>query len=202
MELKNKYFLLRHGQTIYQKEGRKVNYEADSPFKLEITEEGREMIKKSTEILKKTCAEQGQSIDLIFASPFLRAKQSAEIVSKVLGIKKINYDECLGDINLGEFMGKPMEESSKFYLEGKNKFENRPKGGESWADILKRTKSFLDDVEKKYQGKNILVISHADPIWLMAGVLKGFVKDEQFLNSRRSEDKKDLYPKVGELIKI
>lgn len=196
MKLNNKYFLLRHGQTIYQKENRKVNYEADSPQKLSITEEGKEMIKNSAEKLKN------EKIDLIFTSPFLRARQSAEIASKILGVEGINYDERLVDINLGEFAGQPKDKYVKFYTGKDKSLEKRVKGGESWGDVLVRVKSFLHDVEKKYKNKNILVVSHADPIWLMAGVLKGFEKDKQFLNSRRSEDKKDLYPKVGELIKI
>jgi len=196
MKLNNKYFLLRHGQTIYQKEDRKVNYNADSPFKLEITDEGKEMIKKSAEKLKD------EKIDLIFASPFLRAKQSAEIAAEILNIKEINYDERLVDINLGEFSGQSKNKYVEFYTGKDKSLEKNVKGGESWGDVLVRVKSFLQDIGNKYQGKNILVISHADPIWLMAGVLKGFVKDEQFLNSRRSEDKKDLYPKTGELIKI
>lgn len=196
MKLNNKYFLLRHGQTIYQKEGRKLNYEADSPQKLSITEEGKEMIKNSAEKLKK------EKIDLIFASPYLRAKQSAKIAADILGIEQINYDERLVDINLGEFAGQSKDKYTKFYTGKDKSLEKKAKGGESWGDVLERVKTFLDDVEKKYRDKNILIISHADPIWLMAGVLKGFVKDEQFLNSRRSEDKKDLYPKTGELIKI
>ena len=202
MELNNKYFLLRHGQTIYQKEGREMNYPADSGPFLSLTEEGKEMVKQSAQKIKNICDECSQNIDFVFVSPFLRTKQSAEIVANVFGFdsKKINYDERLVDIDLGEFMGKSMQESWNFYLGDKITFDNRPKDGESWDDILKRLKSFLDEVEQKYSGKNILIISHADPIWLMAGYLREFKNENQYLEARN--DRQNSYPTVGQLIEI
>ena len=193
MEFKNKYFLLRHGQTIYQKNGTRINYSADADIALSITEEGEEMIKIAADSLKK------EKINIIFASPALRTKQSAEIAAKILGIKKINYDERLLDIKMGEFCGKTYEEYEKFFFEKNERFTKRPKGGENWNDILARLKPFLNEVEKKYKGEIILIVSHADPLWLLAGLLKGFDKNEQFLATRKSGF--NLYPNVGELIK-
>ncbi len=193
MNLNNNYFLLRHGQTIYQKENRGMNYEPDSPQKLEITEEGKEMIKKSAEELKD------KKIDLIFASPFLRTRQSAEIAANILGIDTVNYDERLIDLNVGEFAGKTFEEYKNFFKSDREKFFKRPKGGDNWDDIISRFKSFLSEVEKKYKDKNILIVSHGDPVWLMAGVLRGFSKEEEFLATRKTQ-KNNLYPKVGDLI--
>jgi broad specificity phosphatase PhoE len=200
MKLNNKYFLLRHGQTIYQKEGREFNYPADSGAVLSLTEEGKEMIRNSAENLKKICNDENFSIDLIFASPFLRTKQSAEIAGNILDIKEINYDERLVDIDLGEFMGKSMQESHNFYLGDKVTFNNKPKGGESWNDVLNRVKSFLDEVEQKYSNKNILIISHADPIWLMLGYLRGYNNEQQYIEVRK--DRQNSYPKVAQLIKL
>jgi len=193
MKLNNDYFLLRHGQTIYQKEQRRVNYPAKENFSITLTEEGKEMIKQVAEGLK------GKAIDLIFASPFLRTKQSAEIVAGILGIGKIIYDHRLVDINLGEFSGRPQEEHSNFFIDENERFDKRPAGGESWRDVMDRASSFLADVEKGYKGKNILIVSHGDPVWLMAGLLSG-LKEEEFLSTRKTE-KNNLYPEVGELIK-
>lgn len=194
MKLNNKYFLLRHGQTIYQKNRTRVNYLADADFKLSITEEGEEMIKTAAESLKE------EKISLIFASPFLRTKQSAEIAAQILGIEKINYDDRLVDIKMGGFAGKTYKEYEDFFSEKSERFEKKPEGGESWNDIILRLKSFLNDIENDYEKKTILVISHADPLWLLAGLLRGFEKEEQFLASRKTEN--NLYPEVGELIKI
>ncbi|MDP3882751.1 MAG: histidine phosphatase family protein [Candidatus Staskawiczbacteria bacterium] len=200
MKMNNKYYILRHGQTIYQKENRGMNYEPDSPQKLEITQEGKKMVKNSAENLKNLCMEQGFDIDVIIASPFLRTKQSAKIAADILGIKEIKYDDRLVDINLGEFLGRPQKESTDFYSRGTNLFDNRPFNGESWNDVLKRIKSFADEIEEKYSNKNILIISHADPIWLMIGYLRGLKGEEQFMEARH--DRENFYPKVGQLIKV
>jgi broad specificity phosphatase PhoE len=192
MKLKNKYFLLRHGQTVYQRYGIRVNYPEGSDHTLGITPEGREMIKKSAEQLKP------ENIDLIFASPFLRTKQSAEIAGEIFGIKEINYDKRLVDIDMGVFAGKTYEEYEKFFVEKRERFIKKPEGSETWNEIIDRLKSFLAEVEQKHKNKNILVVSHADPIWLLAGVIRGFTKEDEFLETRKT--KNNLYPDVGELI--
>lgn len=171
-----------------------MNYPADADFTLSITEEGKEMIKIAAESLRK------ENISMIFASPALRTKQSAEIAGKILSIEKINYDDRLLDIKMGEFAARTYEEYENFFLNKMERFIKRPKGGENWNDIIARLKSFFNEVEKRYKGETILIISHADPLWLLAGLLKGFNKNEQFLATRKSGI--NLYPNVGELIKI
>jgi len=190
--MKNNYYFLRHGQTIYQKEKIGINYPPDSPDELQITEEGKDMIKNSAGQLKD------KKIDLIFTSSYLRTRQSAEIAAEILGIKDVNYDDRIVDIDLGEFKGRTVKESDKFFS-GVRGFKNRPKGGESWGDVSKRVKDFLDDVEERYEGKNILVVSHADPIWLMLGHLRGVEKEGQLFEARK--DRENSYPKLGQLIK-
>ena len=152
------------------------------------------MIKTAAESLKK------ENINMIFASPALRTKQSAEIAGKILSIEKISYDDRLLDIKIGEFASKTYEEYENFFSNKMERFVKRPKDGENWNDIIARLKSFLKVVEKKYKGEIILIVSHADPLWLLAGLLKGFDKNEQFLATRKSGT--NLYPNVGELIKI
>jgi len=194
MELKNKYYIMRHGQTIYQKENRGINYKADeNPF-ITLTDEGIKMIEKSAGELKE------KNVNLIFSSPYLRTKQTAEITAKILGIENIIFDERLIDIDLGIFMGESTEKSTKFYLGEKPSFDNRPENGESWNDILSRVKSFLDEVEKKYDNKNILIVSHADPIWLMVGYLREYKNESIFLEARK--DRKNSYPKLAQIIYV
>jgi len=194
MKLNNKYFLLRHGQTIYQKEDRKMIYYDNENASLEITKEGKERIKEQAEKLKE------YKIDLIFSSPYLRVKQTAEIVSKATG-RDIIYDERLVDIKMGEFSGKPTSVYKDFFVVKKLGFTQRPLDGENWKDVSERVESFLNDVENKYQGKNILVISHGEPLWLMAGFLNGLKTLDELLPTRKSKNN-NLYPKVGDLIVI
>jgi len=198
--LKNKYFLLRHGQTKYQKEKIGLIYSKDEYFSLEITEEGREKIKEQAKKLKDLSAQAGKKIDFIFSSPLLRAKQSAEIISNVLNLP-VTYDERLVDMKMGEFAGKPTLVYDDFFITKKLGMAERPKDGENWVDILKRMKDFLNDIESKYQNKNILIISHGEPLWILAAYFNGAKTVDEFLATRRTKEN-NLYPHTGDLIEI
>jgi len=161
-----------------------------------LTKEGEVMVEKAAEKLKNLASGDPKGkIDLIFASDFLRTRQTAGIVAKKLGLE-VNLDKRLRDINLGEFHGKPVQEYKNFFSEKKERFEKRTPGGENWNDVKKRLSEFLAEVENKYQGKNILLVSHADPIWLLYGLIKGFKTEDEFLAVRGTE----IYPGVGQLI--
>lgn len=191
MELKNKYFLLRHGQTPYQRDEDKrgILYPFPENPPVEITEEGRKKIEKAAEVLKD------KKIDLIFSSDFFRTQQSAGIVSEKLGLE-VNLDKRLRDLNIGDFYGGPKEKYQSYFLTREERFVKRPPNGENWNDVKARLLDFLNDIEKKYQGKNILIVSHGDPLWFLAGIVRGLETDEEFLSQKHV----DLYPDVGQLI--
>ena len=54
-------------------------------------------------------------------------------------------------------------------------------------------KGFLDDMEERYTGKNILIVSHGDPIWMLYSV---------FQNVEGDEILKMPYPDTGEFTKF
>jgi broad specificity phosphatase PhoE len=191
---KNKYFLLRHGQTIFQKDNIDKIYSDQEYISLEITKEGRDKIAKQAQILKE------KNIDLIFSSPLFRTKQSAQIVADIID-KEIIFDDRLVDMKMGEFSGKATSLYDDFFLANKLGLKSRPKGGENWTDILERMNSFLNDVEQKYKNKNILIVSHGEPLWLLAAYLKGSRTADEFLATRKVKEN-NLYPDTGDLIEL
>lgn len=178
MKLRNQYFILRHGQTIYQTKKRGFTYPWPDNPPVKLTKKGEREIKKRTKEIKEI------GIDLIYSSDIFRTRQTAKIIAKKSGIKKIIFDKKLRDVNLGIFHNKPKERSKTkegFYLifpDPKTRFPKRPKNGESWNDVKKRLRSFLKDVEKKNQNKTILIISHGDPLWLLEGIVKGLSNNQ------------------------
>ena len=187
--MKNRYILLRHGQTIYQAKKIEKFYPYPENPPITITKEGKEKIKKVAKKLKK------KSIDLIYSSDFYRTRQTAGIVAKELGLK-VKFDKRLRDVNFGIFHGGPSQEYKKFCTK-RQRFSRRAPGGENWRDVKKRMINFVKDIEKKHRNKKILIISHADPLWLLAGFFKGLT--EQELLERR---KGDLWPDVGQYLEI
>jgi broad specificity phosphatase PhoE len=189
--MNNKYFLLRHGQTVYQTKKEGLIYPWPEKREVKLTKAGKEMIKSIAKTLKD------KKIEAIFSSPFYRTRQTAEIVSKTLGIKP-KFDKRLIDVNFGVYSSGPAENFYKDFSDSKTRFLKRPKKGESRKDIKKRLMSFLGDVERKYKNKNILIVSHGDPIMLLEGIIKGLKTDEEFIEYLS----KAKIPEVGELKKI
>ena len=55
---------------------------------------------------------------------------------------------------------------------------------------------FLEEIDKKYRNKNILIISHGTPLYLLEGTVRG-LKDEKLL-----EENKDFLLEVGQFKKL
>lgn len=170
--MRNTYFILRHGETVYQTRKREIVYPWPETAPVKLTEQGKRQIKKSAKLLKR------KGIDIIYSSDTFRTHQTAEIVAKELGLKII-FDPRLRDINLGIYQGgKKKEFYRDFPITSKKRFSQKPKGGESWNDLKRRTKDFTRSVDKKYTNKNILIISHGDPLWILEGMIKDFNNQE------------------------
>ncbi len=165
---------MRHGQTIYQTKKKNFVY---PPFPekppVKLTKKGEKQIKKALKKLKK------RKIELIFSSDFFRTRQTAKMAAKETGIKKINFDRRLRDDNLGVYRGgKKYRFYRDFPRNSQKLFYQRPKQGENWPDIQKRMTSFLRSVERKHRDKNILIVSHGDPLWLLEGAVKNWSKNK------------------------
>lgn len=192
MKFRNTYFVLRHGRTNFQVKKPDFIYPPNDGPAVRLIEEGKKQVKKSVQKIKKA------GIDEIYSSDFFRTAQTARIAARELGIKKINFDKRLRDYNLGVYHGKTKKEFYRDFPVPKERFFKRPKGGESWNDVKKRMVNAIKGIDKKYAGKNILIVSHGDPLWLLEGAVKGLnnqeLLDEIFI--------KKNYIKTGELRKL
>jgi broad specificity phosphatase PhoE len=181
--LKNRYFFLRHGQNNHQAEHSGIIYmwpDGNPPYYL--TEQGKEEVRKAGEILKQ------DKIDCLFSSDILRCRETAKIVAEIINYdtNKIIYDVRLRDLNWGAFGGKTKEEYWNFYNNDRMKaFDMAIPGGESWNQCQERIVKLFNEIEEEFQSKNILIVSHGDPLWLLEGYIKGM--DNQTLLEKRKE---------------
>ncbi|MDB5204823.1 MAG: isoleucyl-tRNA synthetase, isoleucyl-tRNA synthetase [Candidatus Taylorbacteria bacterium] len=155
----NNYKLMRHGKT--EKNGLGV-----WDFVLEgsacLSDEGKAMVRKEAEKLKG----EEYKPDIVFVSPYLRTEDTMHIVCDVLGIGKENIidDPRLSEWSVGEgWNGKPIDSlfDAIYKDAGKDFHTYRMPGGEAYADVVKRAGEFIYEIDKKYQGKRILIVSHA-----------------------------------------
>ncbi len=182
----NRYFILRHGEA----ESNHEKYISCWPEKriINLTDEGRKEIEKIAQTLKK------ENIQLIFSSDLLRTKETAEIVSEQINIP-VKFDERLREYNVGEFNGQPIEKFNNFVSEKIDLFFKTPKGGENLSDVRGRMMDFILEIEKKYKNKNILIVSHGHPLWVLENAAQGLDEKEIVKTTKK-------YIKVGKLREI
>jgi broad specificity phosphatase PhoE len=164
MRLKNKYFLLRHGESFSNVKEVISSWPEQGRFPL--TPKGEQDIKKAAQELKD------KDIDFIFSSDLLRTKQTAEIVSEETGTE-VDYEKRIREYDAGDLNGKPSAEWRKIFKKGDSKFEVAPLGGENYQQVKERVADFFYEIEDKFSGKNILIISHQTPLALIEAVAKG-----------------------------
>lgn len=161
---------MRHGQAISNVKNLCSCW--PEKFKNSLTILGEEIVRESAEKLKSKLDLEGQSIDLIFSSDLLRAKQTAEIAGKILEVKP-KFDKRLREIGFGIYNNKKLEGMWKSFKHEESRISKGANGGESYKDILGRMMSFLEDINKKYKKRNILIISHEGPLFLLQGKIMG-----------------------------
>ncbi len=165
---KNNYFLLRHGQSEDNVSGDLINCK-DTTIN-PMTEKGKEEVREVARQIKD------KKIDLIFVSPFLRIKQTAEIVIEELGLSKdiIVEDERIKELYAGDYDRKSWEDFLGNFKSVRERFENNIGQAESWNDLRKRTAEFLHEIDSKYEGKNILIVSHGAVVNMMMLYSRGY----------------------------
>ena len=169
----NNFWLVRHPEATHNEEGW-ISSGKRADKKSNLTDKG---IKEANKLAKffKT-----KKIDAIYASPYQRTKQVAEIISEVIGVPII-YNDQLVELNSGIFNGDTIENYHKFFDSPLDHFSETPSKGENLNDVKKRMMSFFNEVNKKNNDKNILIVGHGDPLWMLQAGLEGW-SDEEALN--------------------
>jgi len=135
-----------------------------------LTEYGKQQVVDTSKYLKNV------PIEKVYVSPVTRTVETAKIVCKLLGMS-YEIDERLYEIELGKLVGMHFEEIIhkhgnlflKFYNEDDAMLARY--GVESFASVKSRVKHLLDEIIKIQQDKNVLLITHLDPIKAAISIL-------------------------------
>jgi isoleucyl-tRNA synthetase len=176
----NRYVLIRHGEAGHNV-ANVINSDPKDKDKYPLTIKGKNEVKRSVSKLKKNLPK----IDLIISSDFIRAKETAQIVADVFGVKKVNTDPHLREIYTGEFDGANVSRYHEYYSSIEEKFMKQPPKGESLRDVSQRLYEFIQGCEKKYKDKIIALVGHEYPLWMAEAVLTGWSQEESVSEKER-----------------
>ena len=131
-----------------------------------LTENGEGQVRASTGEAK----EQGMlGVDtIIYSSPFSRCKRTAEIAKEVLGVRaEIIFDDRLRERWFGDWEGTGNANYQKVWDDDALDPDHKKAGVESAAEVVARVSGFIRDLETRYAGKNILLVSHGDALQIL-----------------------------------
>jgi len=148
--------LVRHGETDWNKAHKLQGSEIDLP----LNETGRNQLEELGKKLK------GKKFDAIVSSPLLRAHESAEILSKALGIPLDEPMDLLKERSLGEWCSLTRDAYFERYPHGRESepcialSPHSPPKGETLSQFLKRMQDAHRELLRLYAGKKILIVAH------------------------------------------
>ena len=129
----------------------------------------------------------GHQPDVLLASPYLRARTTAEHFRAAGGCdaeEPICIDERLREKEFGVLDGLttagvatefPDQAEFRRLL---GKFYHRPPGGESWCDVIFRLRSLLDTVSLHYSGRRVMIVAHQVVVLCMRYIVENMSEAE------------------------
>ena len=161
--------LMRHGEALHNVKNL-MNPLPKNDRKNVLTERGRRAALAAAKRLER------EQIDAIVTSPSFRAHETAKIVARELGIRKIETIRELNDIYVGGFEGQPIAKFRVFFANTQERFSKKPLGAENLREVRARMMAVVVAIREKYAGKRVLVVTHGDPSWVLMAAVEGLAE--------------------------
>ncbi len=104
----------------------------------------------------------GKPIVSLYSSPILRARQTAEILANALSLPVVPDDRLMEVKTTLEGVSMKLFDDTKGELSYLPKYT--AKGAETMETLSDRVWSALEDFRTRHEGKEVVVVSHGDPI--------------------------------------
>ena len=151
-----KLFLARHGEDEDNRDN-VFNGRRNTPLTLR-------GIRQATDLANRMKAE-GLDFSAVYSSPLLRAFHTAEIISTGSGQPAPRVLDTLVERHMGTLTGVAVKDAPTVYIGKTVEIKNKtyfvtPEGGESFTDLMSRSKKLLDMLHAEHTDKNVLLVSH------------------------------------------
>ncbi len=148
-----KLFLVRHGETVWNKETRLQGGGSD----IDLNDLGKKQAELAAEALR------GEKLNAIACSTLKRALYTAQAIAGYHHLEVQTYSG-LKEIDAGSIDGLKGEEISKTYPEffkewASGQIERIP-GGESLHEVQARAWTVVEDLKKRYSPGRVVLVSH------------------------------------------
>jgi broad specificity phosphatase PhoE len=163
-------FLVRHGQTTFNVEGRLPGQIAG----VGLTDVGRRQAHQAAVALSAT------PLTAVFSSPLERARDTAEIIARGWGVQ-VRTDWRLADTDIGRWAGQKIDDLAKSDPDWKAFLRHpseAPAGIESLAAVMQRAVTVVEELRRDESvGDNVALVAHADVVKLIVAYYLGVKVD-------------------------
>lgn len=149
-----KVYLIRHGQTDWNIQGRFQGRE-DIP----LNEVGIMQAQECGEALK------GENFKAVITSPLSRASKTAEIIAELVSADHVIIEDQITERDFSKVSGMTPKEREAFYASGEEDDK------EPWEQLCNRMISCIKSYGEKYYNHNIIMVSHGASINSVLSVL-------------------------------
>jgi broad specificity phosphatase PhoE len=186
MPVVSELILIRHGQSAANvafpeadRAGRVESGLTGRDTDVELTDAGVEQAKAVGHWLARL-PEQDRP-DMVITSPYLRARETWRIAAEVSGLDLPGpstderlVDRLLGDLEMmtrAAIADRFPDEPDRLREAGD--YHYRPPNGETFGDIAARLTAFLEDLNREYAGRRVVVVAHDAVVLMMRYVIEG-----------------------------
>ncbi|WP_432096184.1 bifunctional RNase H/acid phosphatase [Streptomyces sp. bgisy100] len=169
------FVLLRHGETALTPEKRFSGSGGSDP---ELSPAGR----RQAEQVAAALAARG-TVQAVVSSPLRRCRETAETVAGRLGLD-VRIDEGLRETDFGAWEGLTFGEVRERYPEELDAWlgsaKAAPPGGESFAQVARRTALARDKILARHAGRTVLLVTHVTPVKTLVRLALGAPPESLF----------------------
>jgi broad specificity phosphatase PhoE len=154
-------WLVRHGQTDWNVQGRWQGQTPDAP---PLNAAGLAQAQTLAEQLADQAARDGIAFAALYSSDLLRARQTAEVIARRLGLP-VRLDARLREAHLGAWEGMLGDEVALRYVaeldeRRRDPVHSRPPQGESVYEVAARVGQAFDAIAHAHPDQHVVVVSH------------------------------------------
>lgn len=174
-----KVILARHGETDWNASAR-IQGKSDIPLNGRGRAQARELA---------AAVQRLGTVEIIYASPLSRALETAQIIGRALGLEPAPA-AALTELNFGDWEGCSWEEIGRRWPEqfaaySADRKNYAPPNGESYAEMLRRARPFVDALRARPSAGAALCVCHS-------AVMRGLLAEEAGLEVGESYKKLKL----------
>ncbi|HME73515.1 MAG TPA: histidine phosphatase family protein [Myxococcota bacterium] len=159
--------LIRHGESVANAQQR-FTYGAFEP----LTSRGREEAVAIAALMRARFDPVA-----LYASPFVRALETAQQVGRVLGLLPKVVEE-LREQDFGALRGRPYADYGMDpAAQGIGRWSHRPPGGETLEEVARRAGAALHSIARAHVGEEVVVVSHGGVMAALRGFAAGSFED-------------------------